>query len=144
MAFPPIITHVFRVLPPMLLKASVVYGSLWFLQHQSPTALLIPTWLAVIASLVAIPVVSSLQGFVKEHKYNRDAALNGAMPVPILPLTAWQVIVAIRKSFTTSATPSMSYLIAHALTLRLRRSRYSGRVDGDPREHHPNVRSGSQ
>ena len=117
MAIPPIVTHAFLVLPPMLLKASVVYGSLWFLQNHSPIALSIPTWLAVIASLIAIPVVSSLQGFVKEHKYNRDAALNGAMPVPVLPLTAWQAIGAIRKSFTTSMTPSMLYLTSHCAYL---------------------------
>jgi len=113
MAIPPIVTHVFRVLPPMLLKAGIVYASLWLLQNRSSIALQIPAWLAVIASLVAIPVISNLQGFIKEHKYNRDAALNGATPVPILPLTAWQAIGALRTSFTSSKTPSEYDLIVY-------------------------------
>lgn len=108
MSLPPIITHVSRVLPPMLLKAAVAYFSMWLIWNRSTssTGMRIPVWLLVILSVLFIPDISRLQAIAKEHKYKRDAVANAALPVPTLPLSSWQAAKALRKSFATSPTPS--------------------------------------
>jgi len=89
MAVPPIITHLSRVLPPVLMIASILYAGLWLLQRKSSIALQIPTWFAFVVCLSALPASTILQAFFNERKYNRDAARKGAMLVPMLPLTGW-------------------------------------------------------
>jgi len=111
MALPPIVTHVSRVLPPMLLKVGISYAGLWFLQSTSLLPLQMPAWVSVFLSILAIPILSRLQSAFQERKYKRDAAANAAAPVPSLPLTPWQAVTALRKSYTTSPTPSKSSVL---------------------------------
>jgi len=108
MAIPPVATHASRVLPPMLLRAGVTYACLQFLQSRTRNALIlsIPNWLVVVLSIIAVPVITRVEAFIKEHKYERDAVLNGATTAYTIPLSAWEVVTELRKSFTTSATPS--------------------------------------
>lgn len=48
---------------------------------------------------------------LREHKYARDAAANGAVRVPIIEdMTPWEVMGTMKKSFTESATPREVFL----------------------------------
>lgn len=103
----PILSFAFRTLPPLILKVVLVYGLLTLLYRLLPLSLHTSYWqLAVIARLAAVPFLLKLERPLREHKYGRDAAINGAVKVPIIEdMTPWEVVGVLRKSFTESVTP---------------------------------------
>jgi len=98
----PLIHHLLLTLPRFLLQAGVVYAGFYSLQGNYS----IPVWLALTLSALSVPAYSTIHALLRDYQYLRDAAANGALPIPVIPISSWKAMNAMRKSYIFSPTPS--------------------------------------